>query len=128
MENSDILRLITSRVDNSVIHLLSQVKPIWSEIVQFADDQYWWYLRCQYLLGRELMQRPGGLWKSAYYSLEASLSSDSLGFDNYTLPDPLAVKILIEIGLDPARYNDIPLTWSCDLGYTARWKDEPVCR
>lgn len=67
MDNQDILLQLIVRMDNASLEALSKT-PLWVNIVPLIDD-YFWYLRSQALVGKELKQRPDADWKRIYYTL-----------------------------------------------------------
>lgn len=115
--NSDILYVLTSRLNNDALECLSLSSPeVWPLVRQFSSDQYWWYLRAcavvldslskyadQRITHTDLRPRKGADWKRAYTYLE-----DSVGQDNpfvYALDNTLALSVLLELGYNP-RYDE----------------------
>ena len=101
MDNSDFLLVLTSRLDNDTLRSLSLNPEIWPIASEVVKDQYFWYLRTQNLVGRELIQRPGRDWKSAYYLLETVLTKENK-YSEEVLENLLSVEVLLELGYDPS--------------------------
>ena len=90
---NDVLFIITSKLDNQGLCSLYQVPDAWSQIVKYQQDQEWWYLRVQYLVGVNLRRRENEDWREAYRVLSLLDLSYKQRNSNVLVND-----ILIEIG------------------------------
>lgn len=104
--NSDLLYLLSSRLDYTELEKLC-CAGLWSEILLFVKQRFWWYLRACHLFQTELNPRPGSDWRRAYLHLEVTVLA--LGSQKTSNPftvarhNLLAVEVLIELGCDPSQ-------------------------
>lgn len=119
--NSDLLCVLSSRLDNEILRSLSKT-TFWDDIKRFSRDQFWWYLRVCHLFQTELQGRKAD-WKSVYpLLLRAKKAQDSIYpeerrpfMDVYE--SSFAVEILLEVGYDPTVNNSEVLEYACRDGY-----------
>ena len=74
MDNQDILLQLIVRMDNASLEALTRTS-LWASVVPLING-YFWYLRSQVLVRKELKQRPDADWKRIYYTLLNSKSED----------------------------------------------------
>ena len=115
MEHSDLLFLLTSRLDNQALEAFSQTE-FWDLIKKFSMDQYWWYLRVQSLMHVELEQRPGENWRLMYKILENALQDSIDIFTREVLNNVLATRIAIAAGYNPGPPDQHVLNMSIRVG------------
>lgn len=116
--NSDLALQLVLRMDNSTIKLLS-CTPLWQSISPIVSTEYFWYRRTEYLVNSRLAQRAGRDWKTTYYTLEKCLLEyGRLKFRENLLEDPLAVEVLLELGIDPSSIGSYALRHAAEKGYT----------
>ena len=120
--NSDLLYVLTSRLDNNALQRLS-LAGLWDQVRSFALDKFWWYLRSCHLFRIELAPRPGSDWRQAYPHLEQivrELATDP-GSESRALclacHCPLAMEVLIELGYDPSDGNSAALLYAAQGGH-----------
>ena len=121
MNNPDLLLVLCSRLNNSALRSLSLNPVLWPLVSEVIKSQYFWYLRTQDLVGRELAQRSGRDWKSAYYLLESALTLKNK-YTREVLHNLLAVEVLLELGFDPSINDDYAIRWASDKGHVGMVK------
>ena len=114
--NEDFLLQVCVRADNNTLRILSQT-PLWTQVREVVQTQYFWYLRTQHLVGQELIQRLDRDWKQAYYSL-ASVFKSNLSRINYrAIKNDLVIEVLLELDYDLSVNNHYVLRQAISRGY-----------
>ena len=115
MNDQDTLLVITSKLDNDSLRALSKT-VLWSKIREFCAIPYFWYLRTSYLVGRDLVYILSPEWKIAYYAL-SSLYGDYSKINEDVLGSALAVRVMIELGVDPSASDNWAIRWASKNGH-----------
>src|SRR5205085_6572370 len=116
MNNLDVLLLISSRLDNETLKNLSKT-PIWNEISKFTGEQYFWHLRVENLISREIDRSLTANWKSVYYAL-LDVLDDPEWYHALDTSNITAIKILLDLGYDPTLEDNAILQYSIQNGHT----------
>ena len=117
IENQQVINLLAHRLDNSTLDILSRTS-IWSSILENNLHSGWfWYLRTQHLVGRELLQTQGD-WKTAYYLLEENLGTRN-PFTENLLSSLIATSVLLELGYDPTARGNSAIRTASARGHVA---------
>ena len=109
--NPDFVFVLATMLDNQSLEVLSHVPVVWDYISKSANGQYFWYIRSQNLVGRELKIRNDTDWKRIYYLLVTRQEwmsehwspgmSDIFGIEGLLEYTP-AVEVFLELGHDPS--------------------------
>lgn len=91
--------LVCACSDNSTLESLSKTY-LWNTVRQFANSEYFWYLRTCFLMSADLKRRQNEDWKDAYYALEEGIHTNRQ-FTKQSCNNTLATSILIELGYIP---------------------------
>ena len=94
------VQLLAHRLDNPTLEALSHTSVLQSIFNNETSSDWFWYLRTQTLVGRELLWRQGD-WKTAYYILENALQ-ESNPYTRDVLSNLIATYVLLELGCDPS--------------------------
>ena len=116
MNDQDTLLVITSKLSNDSLRALSKT-VLWSKIREFCAIPYFWYLRTSYLVGRDLVYILSPEWKTVYYAL-SSLDGNYSNINEDVLGSALAVRVMIELGVDPCVNNNWSIRYASQNGHT----------
>lgn len=117
MDDSVVWLLVCPLLTNTELEKLNRIPPIWSSVSLFVQTSLFWSLRCENLTGRTLSpcQISISAWKKSYHLLE--LHRDKPNAFHLCCEDEHAIRVLLEIGRDPAAQPDL-LSIVCEKGYS----------
>src|SRR5437868_13196566 len=98
MITRDVLLLVCSHLDNRTLENLSKT-ILWFEIREFAQQNYFWFLRTQNLIRRNLNPEIVD-WRDTYQILEEALKEQE-PFSVVRTSSVTALQILLDLDYDP---------------------------
>lgn len=106
----DVLILICSKLDNRELEKLAQTR-LWTSISTFARSSRFWHARVENVVGHHLdlgLAHRAVEWKRAYYCLV-----------NPGRFNELSIRVLLDIGYDPAQRDQQLLSIAVECGFTS---------
>lgn len=99
MELTPVIYEVSSRLSDETLEVLSRTS-LWPSIMDAAQNQLWWYARCEWLVERQLAWENGN-WANVYTSLvrvkDRPRFAEDLDYSN-----PLLVSVLLDLGANPS--------------------------